>query len=100
MGDGRNGRRGRKGRSDEGLGGGEPRPVSRVRERTRIQGSTRSQEETMSDAKKMVNMVKTQIGKEEINAVVEVLKSGMLAQGPKVAEFEKAFAEYIGDSVD
>jgi len=50
----------------------------------------------MSDAKKMVNMVKTQIGKEEINAVVEVLKSGMLAQGPKVAEFEKAFAEYIG----
>ncbi|KRT67595.1 MAG: glutamine--scyllo-inositol transaminase, partial [candidate division WWE3 bacterium CSP1-7] len=50
----------------------------------------------MSDAKKMVNMVKTQIGDEEINAVVEVLRSGMLAQGPKVAEFEKAFAEYIG----
>jgi len=50
----------------------------------------------MSDEKKMVNMVKTQIGEEEINAVVEVLRSGMLAQGPKVAEFEKAFAEYIG----
>ena len=50
----------------------------------------------MNDAKKMVNMVKTQIGDEEINAVVEVLRSGMLAQGPKVAEFEKAFADYIG----
>ena len=50
----------------------------------------------MTDAKKMVNMVKTQIGDEEINAVVEVLRSGMLAQGPKVAEFEKAFADYIG----
>ena len=50
----------------------------------------------MNDVKKMVNMVKTQIGDEEINAVVEVLRSGMLAQGPKVAEFEKAFAEYIG----
>ena len=50
----------------------------------------------MTDAKKMVNMVKTQIGDEEINAVLEVLRSGMLAQGPKVAEFEKAFAEYIG----
>ena len=50
----------------------------------------------MTDAKKMVNMVKTQIGEEEINAFLEVLRSGMLAQGPKVAEFEKAFAEYIG----
>ena len=50
----------------------------------------------MIDVKKMVNMVKTQIGDEEINAVVEVLRSGMLAQGPKEAEFEKAFADYIG----
>ena len=50
----------------------------------------------MTDVKKMVNMVKTQIGDEEINAVIEVLRSGMLAQGPKVAEFEKAFADYIG----
>ncbi len=29
-------------------------------------------------------------------AVAEVLDSGMLAQGPKVFEFEKQFAEYIG----
>jgi UDP-4-amino-4,6-dideoxy-N-acetyl-beta-L-altrosamine transaminase len=33
---------------------------------------------------------------EDIQAVVEVLKSDYLTQGPKVAEFESAFAEYIG----
>lgn len=33
---------------------------------------------------------------EEINAVIEVMKSGMIAQGPKVIEFEEKFAEYVG----
>jgi perosamine synthetase len=33
------------------------------------------------------------IGYEEITAVSEVLKSGMIAQGEKVAEFEQAFAD-------
>ena len=32
---------------------------------------------------------------DEINAVVEVMKSGMIAQGPKVQEFEEKFAEYV-----
>lgn len=32
---------------------------------------------------------------EDIQAVVEVLKSDFLTQGPEIAEFEKAFAEYI-----
>ena len=32
----------------------------------------------------------------DINAVVEVLKSDFLTQGPKIAEFEKKFAEYVG----
>jgi UDP-4-amino-4,6-dideoxy-N-acetyl-beta-L-altrosamine transaminase len=32
----------------------------------------------------------------DIDAVTEVLKSDYLTQGPKIAEFEKAFAEYIG----
>jgi len=36
------------------------------------------------------------IEKEEIDAVNQVLKSGMLAQGPKVAELETAFAAYCG----
>jgi dTDP-4-amino-4,6-dideoxygalactose transaminase len=33
---------------------------------------------------------------EDIQAVVETLKSEYLTQGPKVPEFEQAFAEYIG----
>jgi len=40
------------------------------------------------------------IGKEEIDAVVEVLKSGVLTEkgggGPKVLEFEKNFANFVG----
>lgn len=33
---------------------------------------------------------------EDIQSVNEVLKSDYLTQGPKIAEFEKAFADYIG----
>ncbi|RBQ22327.1 UDP-4-amino-4-deoxy-L-arabinose--oxoglutarate aminotransferase [Candidatus Methanobinarius endosymbioticus] len=36
------------------------------------------------------------IGDEEIEEVVKVLKSGFIAQGPKVAEFEEKFAEFVG----
>lgn len=36
------------------------------------------------------------MGQEEINAVAEVLKSGWIGLGPKVEEFEKNFANYIG----
>ena len=36
------------------------------------------------------------VGSEEETAVVEVLRSGWLSQGPRVAEFEKRFAEYVG----
>ncbi|MBE6486527.1 MAG: DegT/DnrJ/EryC1/StrS family aminotransferase [Methanosphaera stadtmanae] len=42
----------------------------------------------------MINIAKPIISDEEIEAVTEVLKSGMLAQGPKVEEFENEFAEY------
>ncbi|MCL5407576.1 MAG: DegT/DnrJ/EryC1/StrS family aminotransferase [Patescibacteria group bacterium] len=43
-----------------------------------------------------VNIASPQIGKEEIKAVTDVMKSGMLAQGPKVKEFEEKFAKFIG----
>ncbi|MDP4278163.1 MAG: aminotransferase class I/II-fold pyridoxal phosphate-dependent enzyme, partial [Bacteroidota bacterium] len=33
---------------------------------------------------------------EDIQAVVETLKSDNLTQGPKIKEFEEAFARYIG----
>src|SRR5210317_2066044 len=36
------------------------------------------------------------ISEEDIDAVVDVLRSDFLTQGPKIAEFEKAFAKYIG----
>lgn len=44
----------------------------------------------------MIGIASPEIGPEEIAAVNEVLKSGMLAQGPKVAELEEAFAQYCG----
>ncbi len=43
-----------------------------------------------------VPIAKPIIGDEEIENVVEVLKSGMIAQGPKVEEFEESFAEWVG----
>ena len=36
------------------------------------------------------------IGEEEINEVVDTLRSGWLTMGPKTVEFEKILAEYIG----
>ncbi len=42
----------------------------------------------------MINIAKPIISDEEIEAVTEVLKSGMLAQGPKVEQFQTEFAQY------
>ena len=36
------------------------------------------------------------INEEDIDAVIEVLKSDYLTTGPKIREFEEAFAEYVG----
>jgi len=36
------------------------------------------------------------ITEREISAVTEIMSSGILSIGPKVAEFEERFAEYIG----
>lgn len=43
-----------------------------------------------------IPIAKPLIGEEEINAVAEVLRSGMLAQGREVELFEREFASYIG----
>ncbi len=44
----------------------------------------------------MINMAKPQIGEEEKKAVLEVLDSGIIAQGPRVKAFEEAFAAMCG----
>lgn len=44
----------------------------------------------------MIGIAEPQLGGEELEAVSAVLHSGMLAQGPKVADFEEDFAAYIG----
>ena len=46
--------------------------------------------------KRMIPIAKPIISDEEVEEVVKVLRSGFIAQGPKVAEFEKKFAEYVG----
>ena len=44
----------------------------------------------------MIPIAKPQIDEAEIRAVSDVLRSGMIAQGQRVADFEQAFAEYTG----
>lgn len=44
----------------------------------------------------MISIAKPLMGKEEKQAVLEVLESGMIAQGPRVKAFEAAFAEMCG----
>jgi len=44
----------------------------------------------------MINIAKPLIGQEEKQAVMEVLDSGMLVQGPRVKAFEDAFAAMCG----
>jgi len=46
----------------------------------------------------MISIAKPMIGEEEKQAVLEVLDSGMLAQGPRVKAFEEAFAAMCGVS--
>ena len=46
----------------------------------------------------MIPIAKPLIGEDEINAVTEVLRSGSIAEGQKVKDFEAAFAGYIGTS--
>ena len=45
---------------------------------------------------KFISFHKPEIGEDEIQSVVETLKSGWLTTGPKVKRFEEMFAKYVG----
>jgi perosamine synthetase len=45
-----------------------------------------------------VKVARPQIDDDDVRAVEEALRSGVLTSGPKVREFEDAFAEYVGVS--
>ncbi len=45
---------------------------------------------------KSIPIAKPITTEEELKSIEEVLKSGMLAQGKKVSEFEESFSDYIG----
>ncbi|CAM4086210.1 UDP-4-amino-4, 6-dideoxy-N-acetyl-beta-L-altrosamine transaminase [Flavobacterium sinopsychrotolerans] len=47
---------------------------------------------------KVIPYGRQNITQEDINVVVEALQSDYLTQGPKILEFEKAFAEYVGST--
>lgn len=43
-----------------------------------------------------IPLAKPDIGKDEIEAVIETMRSGWVSQGEKVEEFEESFAKYCG----
>lgn len=47
---------------------------------------------------KVIPYGRQNITQEDINVVIEALQSDYLTQGPKILQFEKAFAEYVGST--
>jgi perosamine synthetase len=51
---------------------------------------------TITENRPMIPVARPYVGAEEEEAVVQVLRSGWLSQGQRVAEFEREFAQYVG----
>ena len=50
----------------------------------------------MGDKMKMIPHSKPTLGAEEESAIIEVIRSGQIAQGEKVSKFEHMMADYVG----
>jgi perosamine synthetase len=55
-----------------------------------------SQSMSIAAPLKMIPVARPFVGEEEEHAVLQVLRSGWLSQGQRVADFENRFAEYVG----
>ena len=51
---------------------------------------------TVTETHRMIPVARPYVGAEEEEAVLQVLRSGWLSQGARVAEFERRFEEYVG----
>ena len=65
-------------------------------DRATEQAITQGKEGAEAAAALRVPIVKPSLGSEEAELVRESIESGWVVQGPRVAEFERAFGEYIG----
>src|SRR5882672_9177763 len=50
----------------------------------------------ITENRRMIPVARPYVGAEEEDAVLQVLRSGWLSQGQRVAEFEREFAEFVG----
>ena len=46
----------------------------------------------------MIPVMKPWLGEEEVAAAAEAIRSGWVAQGPRVAEFESRFSQFVGNT--
>jgi len=46
--------------------------------------------------RKLIQVFKPSLGKEELDALAEIFETGWIGLGPKTAEFEQKFSEYVG----
>lgn len=49
-----------------------------------------------TSAAKMIPVARPSFGRDEEDSILAALRSGWVSQGPRVAEFERKFAEYVG----